>query len=364
MVKHTKLTSDSLAFYDGTSGTPADNQITSLSAGVLTLSSGSQGAGAVTMGDLGVWDYNGNQATHGIKVYPSGSGASLHVYVDELGAHTAALTAMAQGSQVIRFQVATESGEAVSVAEYNGAWSYHLDNYYFIGIYESGMASWAVNENSPFAAATDVMSLAQMFASQSAPSMGMSISFPIASTSVRLTGVSTPASALDATNKEYVDSVLSGNIDLSGGVSTSGLVVCTNTSTASAGPTFLSSTGALKVEGGVYAHGDIIINGELRASTVEAQVITSLSDARLKKNIRALSVGRALDACRQLRAVEYTWADSNRPDIGLIAQEVESVVPELVHTDSKGQKSVEYGKLVAVLLVAVDQLFDMLHDTK
>ena len=62
-----------------------------------------------------------------------------------------------------------------------------------------------------------------------------------------------------------------------------------------------------------------------------------------------------------MRGVNYNWRTEEFPDknfnnglqLGLIAQEVEKVIPEVVDTDDKGFKSVEYSKLVALLLEAI-----------
>ncbi len=42
--------------------------------------------------------------------------------------------------------------------------------------------------------------------------------------------------------------------------------------------------------------------------------------------------------------------------MGLIAQETEKVIPEIVHTDKEGYKSIEYAKLVALLIEAMKQM--------
>ena len=64
-----------------------------------------------------------------------------------------------------------------------------------------------------------------------------------------------------------------------------------------------------------------------------------------------------------MRGVYYYW-DLDNPDvqekdtskqIGMIAQEVEKILPELVNTDSDGYKSVEYSRVVAVLIEAMKE---------
>lgn len=76
------------------------------------------------------------------------------------------------------------------------------------------------------------------------------------------------------------------------------------------------------------------------------------SDRRLKTDIAPLS--SALDNILKLQGVSFTWKDSGKKSVGLIAQDVEKVYPELVGTNpTTGMKSVEYGNLVAPLIEAV-----------
>ncbi len=86
-----------------------------------------------------------------------------------------------------------------------------------------------------------------------------------------------------------------------------------------------------------------------------------LSDARFKTNISELS--GALGKVESLRGVSFDWKKDQHPEldlpsgrqIGLIAQEVEKVVPEVVSSDENGTRSVAYGSLVPVLIEAVKE---------
>ena len=86
---------------------------------------------------------------------------------------------------------------------------------------------------------------------------------------------------------------------------------------------------------------------------------TCSSDIRWKKNI--LPLNNTLSKIQQLRGVSYYWRTNEFPDrdfnkskqIGVIAQEVEKVFPELVKTDNEGYKSMDYMSLTAVLLEAM-----------
>jgi len=95
----------------------------------------------------------------------------------------------------------------------------------------------------------------------------------------------------------------------------------------------------------------------------------SYSDIRLKKNISPIA--NALNKVTQMQGVHFNWKTDEYPDkhfskgkqTGLIAQEVEKILPELVHTDKEGYKSVSYDKITAVLIEAVKEL-KAEHQTK
>lgn len=81
----------------------------------------------------------------------------------------------------------------------------------------------------------------------------------------------------------------------------------------------------------------------------------TFSDERYKKDI--VPIANALEKLESLQGYYYYWkdgTDANR-QAGLLAQEVEKVLPEIVNTDSQGYKSVDYGKMNALLLQALKE---------
>lgn len=97
-------------------------------------------------------------------------------------------------------------------------------------------------------------------------------------------------------------------------------------------------------------NGDITFKG----NGVWAPAFFYSSDRNLKNNITALDSKDSLSKVLNLQATSFSWKESGRSDIGLIAQDVEKIYPELVHTDkTTGLKSVEYANLVAPLIEAV-----------
>ena len=111
--------------------------------------------------------------------------------------------------------------------------------------------------------------------------------------------------------------------------------------------------------------GDLHVDGDVLAFS------STVSDERLKDN--ATEIKGALNKIEAMRGVSYTWNKGSRKgqkDIGVIAQEVEQVIPEIVRDykfevgefegDETKYKTVDYEKLAAVLIEAVKELSDKL----
>ena len=89
------------------------------------------------------------------------------------------------------------------------------------------------------------------------------------------------------------------------------------------------------------------------SGTLFATVFTSLSDESKKTNIQRITNG--LEIVRQLEGVRYEWKETGQKSIGLIAQRLEEVIPELVVTTADDLKTVSYGNIVAVLIEAIKE---------
>jgi hypothetical protein len=97
---------------------------------------------------------------------------------------------------------------------------------------------------------------------------------------------------------------------------------------------------------------------QVAGNILASGTITQNSDRRLKTNVRPLT--DALASVDKLRGVRYEFLPGKGPtgeQVGVIAQEVEAVYPELVGTDpNTGIKSVNYAQLTPVLLEAIKEL--------
>ena len=99
--------------------------------------------------------------------------------------------------------------------------------------------------------------------------------------------------------------------------------------------------------------------GPISASAIKASGdITAFfsSDERLKDNITV--IGSALDKLDKIGGYEFDWNDNSEHsghDVGVIAQEIEQVLPEVVTTRGNGYKAVRYEKIVALLIAALKE---------
>ena len=93
------------------------------------------------------------------------------------------------------------------------------------------------------------------------------------------------------------------------------------------------------------------------------QIATCSSSARYKEHIVDADYG--LDTVAALRPVRYEWKDTHTPDLGLVAEEVAAVEPDLTTRNDAGQvEGVKYDRLAAVLVKAVQEQQAQLRDQK
>ena len=146
-------------------------------------------------------------------------------------------------------------------------------------------------------------------------------------------------------NVPWVDTNTDTNTTYSDG---NGIGLSSTTFSVSAGNGLTQEADGLKMSGSYT--GTFTASGD----------ICAYSDKRLKRNIQ--TIDNALDTVHNLRGV--TFEKSLKPSIGVIAQEVEEVLPELVNTDADGMKSVAYGNIVGVLIEAIKEQQKQIEELK
>jgi hypothetical protein len=103
---------------------------------------------------------------------------------------------------------------------------------------------------------------------------------------------------------------------------------------------------------------ELDVTGTIRAT---GNVI-AFSDARVKENIK--TIDSALEKVNKLRGVEFNKIGEEKTCIGVIAQEVEEVLPEVVETDDNGMKAVAYGNMVGLLIEAMKEQQKQIDELK
>ena len=179
----------------------------------------------------------------------------------------------------------------------------------------------------------------------------------------KLNGIETSATA-DQTASEIValiasQSISPTNVSATGkiGRDSTDYITFTNNSRMDV---YINNSNEFRFEsdGDFHADGDVV-----------AFSSTTASDSRLKTDIS--TINDALGTVGKLRGVSYKWLRNGQKDIGVIAQEVEEVVPEVVKTKTtlgldgeEEMKTVDYGKLVGVLINAINELKTEVEELK
>ena len=158
-------------------------------------------------------------------------------------------------------------------------------------------------------------------------------------------------------------------IDMNGNLDLSGTLTCATSITV--GSAALTEAELEKLDeitnGTVSASKAVVVDSNKDASgfrnitatgTVQGAEVTATSDERLKSDIQ--TIDNALDKVMNMRGVSYTKQAER--GIGVIAQEIEKVLPEVV-TDGE-YKSVAYGNIVGVLIEAIKEQQKQIDELK
>jgi len=115
--------------------------------------------------------------------------------------------------------------------------------------------------------------------------------------------------------------------------------------------------GATTIGGSLTVSGSIVSTGDITAYHT--------SDENLKDNIELIQ--QPIDKIKQIKGVSFDWNDKSEHtghDIGVIAQDIEKILPEIVATRDNGFKAVRYEKLVALLIEAVKDQQSQIDELK
>lgn len=185
--------------------------------------------------------------------------------------------------------------------------------------------------------------------------VGIGTTSPIAQLHVIESEIVDPATLLYKDFIMETDEVLAGITVLSTNTSVAGLFFGDPESGIAGGVQYTHSSDELALWANGGPRLKLKSNGDVE---VPLGTVVHSSDRRLKKNIEPIA--DALSTVRSLQGVRFQWKDENRDDrvqIGLIAQDVEKWLPEVVamSDDDMGTKMVAYSNMVALLIEAIKE---------
>jgi len=122
-------------------------------------------------------------------------------------------------------------------------------------------------------------------------------------------------------------------------------------------PDFIYSGSKVGVNNSVS---DLTYNLEVSGSIRASDALLSNSDERLKENI--YPIDNALSRVSQIEGVYFNWNNKTERQVGVIAQQVEKVLPEVVSEDKDSYLSVDYSKLVPLLFEAINEQSSIIMD--
>jgi hypothetical protein len=186
--------------------------------------------------------------------------------------------------------------------------------------------------------------------------------------STQITGSTLLSGSLTITGSSAIGLRMSGSTALTGSIFQTGSFNVTGSTMLSGS---LSITGSTNIIGAVSSSDtgrfkslgiNVAPSGVAGAILATNDVVAfASSDERLKENLEP--IGSAVEKVEQITGYTYNWIPmedihvyGDMKDIGVIAQEVEKVLPEIVSDRENGYKAIKYDKLTAVLIQAVKEL--------
>jgi len=104
------------------------------------------------------------------------------------------------------------------------------------------------------------------------------------------------------------------------------------------------------------------VNGDAKVNTLVYTTLSQSSDVRLKDNIKPINT--ALNKVLDVNAVEFNYKNNENKSFGVIAQELEKVLPELVTENKEGYKTVNYIELIPFLIKGIQEQQQMINELK
>lgn len=126
---------------------------------------------------------------------------------------------------------------------------------------------------------------------------------------------------------------------------------------------FVDGSGAEHLTIGGDANGEYAVDvasGSQNKNKIRAAAFVTYSDERLKSDVEPIR--NALETVNSLSAVNFTWNTDGSRDFGFLAQDLKKSVPQAVHGTDEGLFGVDYGRLTAVLVSAIQEQSAQIKD--
>ena len=157
-------------------------------------------------------------------------------------------------------------------------------------------------------------------------------------------------------NNSFTKLTTANNITVNGTTTLNGITTLNNTANITKVANFSDN---INVDGLSLFRANTTFLTPMTANTVSATLVeaanfNSTSDNRLKENIE--TIDQPNDVVSKLRGVSFNWKSDGTPAYGVIAQELQEIVPDLVSKNDNGDLTVQYMGLIAFLIESNKEL--------
>jgi hypothetical protein len=120
---------------------------------------------------------------------------------------------------------------------------------------------------------------------------------------------------------------------------------------------------SLTVSNGANITGNVEVTGNINATEyITSPYFYTYSDRNLKSEIEEIQ--NSLDTLNKLQGVSFVFNSTGEKSFGLIAQDVEEILPEIVHTNSSGIKTIVYDSIIAFLIESIKEQQKQIDELK
>ena len=166
----------------------------------------------------------------------------------------------------------------------------------------------------------------------------------------------TAGTGLSLSGTQFTNTAPDRTVSITGGGSTTVTGTYPNFSVTSVGTTYTGGNG-ISVSGS-----SIAMSGSYTGTFTATGDVVALSDMAVKSDVTAID--EALDKLMAITGYTYNTKESTRRHSGVMAQDVEKVLPEVVHTSEDGTKGVAYGNMMGLVIEAIRELKTQVDELK